>query len=121
MSQRRPALPELPSPAYSRNQAIKVVCSDRSQHARIVLHHLHDTRRLALHPAVIWPEGKRNGPPVTSTQSEDGTQNFRFRCPRCRRDVQLRPENMFRIFDALASRADNDEAHPVLDISLLAC
>lgn len=57
VSRRRPKPPELP-PRHSRRLAVKVVCSDRGQHGRIVLHHLHDTRDVLLDEDVMWPGRK---------------------------------------------------------------
>jgi hypothetical protein len=45
-------------PRHSRRLAVKVVCSDRGQHGRIVLHHLHDTRDVLLDEDVMWPGRK---------------------------------------------------------------
>jgi hypothetical protein len=119
VSRRRPGLPELP-PGYRHRLQLKVVCSDRGQHACTVLHRLQDTRDVVTNADVMWPEGLRNGPPATAWQ-QDGALGFRFCCPRCRRDVQLRLENLFRILDGLAAQVDTEQAHPSLDISLLPC
>ena len=125
MSRRRPKLgpPSLPEMiAGPRRYTTKVVCSDRGQHPQGVLYHLRDERDVRVFTErAVWPEGQKNGVPITVWNPETGNQSFRFRCPRCRRDVQLRQDTLLRIIDALAERADSASEHPVIDISLLPC
>jgi hypothetical protein len=96
---------------------VKVCCTDRGQHARIVLHRLFDLRstEMGLQP-VVPIGGDRNGIPL-SLYAEDGILRYQFRCRRCRRDVQLREESLLAIVSALST----NDGHPVLDISLLPC
>jgi hypothetical protein len=117
VSQRKPKPPDLP-PGGTRSFTVKVCCSDRGQHARIVLHHLQDVRSWELDESVMWIEDGRNGAPAA--RSEDGVLHFSIRCPRCLRNPQLREESLLRILDALAAR-DTGEGHATLDISLLPC
>jgi hypothetical protein len=122
LSQRKLKPPDLPDSRYRRNFTVKIVCSDRGQHPRGVLHHVLDTRgETDATERVIWPKGQKNGAPITSWNPEAPDESFRFRCPRCRRDVQLRQDSLFKILDALALMDDASSGHPVLDISLLPC
>lgn len=95
---------------------VKVCCTDRGQHARIVLHRLFDLRstEMGLQP-VVPIGGDRNGIPLSPYGAEDGVLRYRFRCSRCRRDVQLREEQLLAIINVLSTSG----GHPVLDISLL--
>jgi hypothetical protein len=118
MSRRKPKPPPLP-PGGRRSFTVKVACTDRGQHQRIVLHHLQDVRSWDLGEDKVMVAGGRNESPLT-TWTGDGARHYRFRCTRCARDVQLREENLLRIFDALAG-PDISQGHPTLDISLLPC
>jgi hypothetical protein len=134
MSQRRPKLPVRPGepPADLRaamrevladppEYTVKFVCTDRGQHARVVLHHLKDTRGdTGASERVMWPEGQKNRAPLTSWCPEAGPEGFRFRCGRCGTNVEMRQETLFRLLDGLAALPpDPGHAHRVVDISLL--
>lgn len=120
MSQRRPKLPSQPGkppPEYT----VKFVCTDRGQHARVVLRHLKDTRgETGAGNHVMWLDGPKSKAPLTSWHPEAGDQGFTFHCGRCGRNPELRQETMFKLLDGLAALpADPDNAHPIVDISLL--
>jgi hypothetical protein len=117
VSRRQPSPPEKATTAR-RFFSVKVCCSDRGQHARVVLHHLHDVRSFGIGLPPVTPiGGARNGVPLSPYGAEDGCLRYRFRCPRCQRDVQLREEKLLAIVSALSA----NDGHPVLDISLLPC
>jgi hypothetical protein len=115
VSRRRPGRQVPPSAGIP--FPVKVVCTDRGQHARIVLHQLHDLRGsgIGLQP-VVPAGGGRNGIPL-SFHADDGVLRYRFGCPRCGRDVQLREASLLAAVGVLGA----SHGHPVLDISLLPC
>ncbi len=113
MSRRRPRRQVPPSTGIP--LPITVACSDRGQHARIVLHRLADVRCFGIGLVPAAPiGGGRNGLPL-GTYTEDGIFRYEFHCPRCRRDVQLREASLLAAVSALRA----GDGHPVLDISLL--
>jgi hypothetical protein len=115
VSRRRPGR-QVP-PSVNVPFPVKIVCSDRGQHGRIVLHRLTDVRSFGMGLQPVVPiGGDRNGIPL-SPYAEDGLLRYRFRCPRCRRDAQLREKTLLAIVSALSTT----DGHPVLDISLLPC
>ena len=117
MSQRRPRLPELPD-GEPRQYTVKLVCTNRGRHPRVVLFHLMDTRGdLGAGNVVMWAEGQRNRVPLTSWHPENGAQSFHFHCRRCGRNPPLRQETLFELLDGLAAQPDTGRAHPVVDIS----
>jgi len=118
LSQRRAKLPDLPD-GRPRQYTVKLICTDRGQHDRVVLFHLMDTRGDADEGSVVtWPEGPRDRAPLTSWSPEAENEGFHFRCGRCGRNPELRQETLSRLLDGLAA-LDADRAHPVVDISLL--
>lgn len=127
MSRRKPELPELPSAAYSHNQSVRIICTDRQQHAPVLLCHMTDTRHVRTKRDVMWrretPEGAplRSGSPLASWTRTDGMPTYRFRCPGCPQDVRLREDKLFLVLGVLnGQRSGNDDTrHPVLDVSLL--
>jgi hypothetical protein len=136
MSQRRPKLPVRPAdPAADLRAAmrevldgpeppeytVKFACTDRGQHARVVVAHLKDTRgETGAGNRAVLPEGQKNRAPLTSWNPETGPESFRFSCRRCGRNAEMRQETLFRLLDGLAPQPpDTGDAHPVVDISLL--
>jgi hypothetical protein len=118
VSRRRPKPPPL-ARGETRSFTIKIACTDRGQHPRIVLRHIADYRGHGMDFGETLVLDGRNGSPVSSWR-EDGTVRYAFRCPRCKRNPQLREESLFKVIDALAELSTGN-AHPTLDISLLPC
>lgn len=133
MSRRRKPPEPLPGPEYRHNPPVRVVCTERGQHAEVVLYRLTDTRHHAggWHrqqegiPDVRWPQeappGRppiRNGSPVGWTRS-DGGRTYQFECHACPGDKRVTEEHLFRAVDGLARLRQDDRQAITLDISLL--
>ena len=114
MSNRRPPPPPLAHGA-TRSFTLKVVCADRGQHPRIVLHHLADMRGDDYPQAFMALEGRNE---LRVAVAEDGAVLYKFRCTRCLKTPHpLREEILTRIYDELSAAAG--EHQPVLDIAAL--
>ena len=114
---RRNAPPPPLAPGATRSFTFKIVCSDRGQHPKIVLHHIADYPGRSMDFGELLVLEGRNGSPV-SPWREDGNVRYAFHCPRCKRNPRLREEHLFEVIDAFTGLR-NGNGHPALDISLL--
>jgi len=95
-----------------------VVCTDRGQHPQALIARFADVHRRGDDWRIVWRQTPGQDL-VTDAERVGGSRTFRFRCVRCRRDVQLREPNVVATIDALR-QAGADRQHLALDISLLA-
>jgi len=114
MSRRKEPPPPL-APGATRSFTFKIVCSDRGQHPRIVLHHIADMRSHDYPHGFMALEGRNE---LRVATAEDGTVFYKFRCPRClKTPVPVAEPALARIYDEMSAAAG--EHHPVLDIAAL--
>lgn len=140
MSRRKPKLAELPGPEYSRNQPVRLICTDRGRHAPVLVRPLlvrqvftgpgdlkrppegqgRQRRKVGWSREVTWPERQRRPAPVAEWESADGGRSFRFKCSSCtcRRDVQVQEDKLLEVLDAISNQQHGD-GHPELDLWML--